>query len=122
MQIAGERQLELARQLRLSAARRTQSDKEYPLPLGIIHVEYHPRGVSRRQIRECFIKACLTDPFINIASIGRNNLKEVLKRFRFIVAYHRCPNVRDKLIRAAMWEEPERPVSFFVQKLRESPD
>lgn len=109
---------ETQQRLRAEAEAANPSLKKKKLPPVIIHMEYHPKGISRRLVRQAFREACLEDPFTNLAATGGMAYKEFRESFQYIVAYHRPQNIRDKLIKAQLWEEPSNPVSSFVSAIQ----
>ena len=66
-----------------------------------IHMEYHPNGISRRQLREAFDETC--DMFTGTEAA----IKQVT------VAFSRPPNLKDKLTSARLHEVAGKEVSTF---------
>ena len=66
-----------------------------------IHMEYHPNGISRRQLREAFDETC--DMFTGTEAA----IKQVT------VAFSRPPNLKDKLTSARLHEVAGKEASTF---------
>ena len=62
------------------------------------HIQYHPRDVSRQQIRDWYENTCETPNEIgeSLKSLTVKN-GEILKIDRLTIAYHRSKNLRDYL-------------------------
>ena len=66
-----------------------------------IHMEYHPNGISRRQLREAFEETC--DMF--------NGTEVAIKQVT--VAFSRPPNLKDKLTSARLREVAGKEASTY---------
>jgi hypothetical protein len=81
--------------------------------LVFFHVQYHPDLISKQTIRNCFDATCA--PILSPIR-GKNGLNELGIR-RFIVAYSRAPNFRDKLCSSKLPDYPDHNVSDVLETI-----
>ena len=72
------------------------------------HWEYHPNGISRRDIRRAYAETCAEDSGFNFD--------------QFVVAFSRAPNLRDALMPTRLSEPAGSRASDHYRELLEPPD
>ena len=79
------------------------------------HIQFHPKDISRKRIREEYTKACETDP-TNFRNLHNKKTKMNMEIDRFIVAYHRPKNLRDKLCSGTLREYGNINVATVIEE------
>jgi hypothetical protein len=86
----------------------TSSDNVDPRKTLFFHWEYHPHGLSRRDIRRAYTEICAEDSGFEFD--------------RFVVAFSRAPNIRDALMPTRLSEPAGSRASDYYCELPEPPD